>query len=516
MHSFKTTVLSGAVLLALSGGVAHAQSAADLKKEIEELRKQVEELKALVKPATPAAGTETADNNIDEATRDSLTPATQADIKGVRADLENYKYDQQRARDTKTALTNRGTTITGTLTAKVSQQQPSVAPVGATATSPSSATDTKRSWGFDAPGATLAFNGSLFKDYTEGKNLTYAFSANAVSGALNVLNANLAYSFFSTNSGQEEPKLTLTLGQQQLPFGLEAQTTEEIRPVITSAQFLSRGASATQTPYNGGASFTNLNSRQVGLILRGDAFVNVDYTSNYRSSLIEYALGVVNGTGVNVGDNNTAKDWIGRVAFTVPADYNSWLRELKFGFSHYTGKTNIANTPSTGAVVLKNGDMSRSGFDINYTRFPYSVAYEYAEGRDEIVDNAATATRANFTTSVKKARGQYVTLAYTWGEQFLNSSKQLGKYDDYWPKSYQAFVRYDIFDADTANNAALRATSVGDKSQITTFGLNAFFAETTKFQLNYLIAANDSPATGHTLQRPRRTRGLVAQFQYGF
>lgn len=515
MQSFKTTVLTSAVLLALSGGVAHAQSASDLKLEIEELRKQVEELKALVKPTAPAIA-EANDPNVDEATRDSLTPATQADIKGVRADLENYKYDQQRNRDTKTALTNRGTTITGTLTARVSQQQPSVAPAGTTASNPTSATDTKRSWGFDSPGATLAFAGSLFKDYTEGKNLTYAFSANAVSGALNVLNANLAYSFFSTNAGQEEPRLTLTLGQQQLPFGLEAQTTEEIRPVITSAQFLSRSAAATQTPYNGGAGFTNLNARQTGLILRGDAFVNVDYTSNYRSSLIEYALGVVNGTGVNAGDNNTAKDWIGRVAFTVPADYNSWFRELKFGLSHYTGKANLANTPTTGAVVLKNGDLSRSGFDINYTRFPYSVAYEYAEGRDEVVRNPTTATRASFITDVKKARGQYLTLAYTWGEQFLASSRQQGKFDDYWPLSYQAFVRFDTFDSDTANSATVRATSLGDKSRITTLGLNAFFAETTKFQLNYLITSNDQPISGYTLQRPRKARGLVAQFQYGF
>ena len=55
-----------------------------------------------------------------------------------------------------------------------------------------------------------------------------------------------------------------------------------------------------------------------------------------------------------------------------------------------------------------------------------------------------------------------------------------------------------------------------DSRKITTLGLNAFFAETTKFQLNYLIASNDQPVSGYTLQRPRKTRGLVAQFQYGF
>ena len=78
-------------------------------------------------------------------------------------------------------------------------------------------------------------------------------------------------------------------------------------------------------------------------------------------------------------------------------------------------------------------------------------------------------------------------------------------------------MRFDSFDADTLNNAAARAGSVGDKTFITTLGLNAFFAETTKFQLNYLLARNDAPANGtYTADRPQKTQGLQVQFQYGF
>ena len=102
-------------------------------------------------------------------------------------------------------------------------------------------------------------------------------------------------------------------------------------------------------------------------------------------------------------------------------------------------------------------------------------------------------------------------------EQFLASEKGLAKYDDYWPKSYQAFIRFDSFDADTANDAAVRASSVGDKTFITTLGLNAFFAETTKLQLNYLLARSDTPASGqYTADRPRKTNAVQVQFQYGF
>ena len=99
----------------------------------------------------------------------------------------------------------------------------------------------------------------------------------------NLTNAFLTYSFFPTNGGPEDARGTLTFGQQLVPFGLEAQADEEVRPVINSAQFSS--------------AFNGISQRQIGLIYRGDSFVNVDYTNNYRQALLEYAVGVVNGAG---------------------------------------------------------------------------------------------------------------------------------------------------------------------------------------------------------------------------
>ena len=260
---------------------------------------------------------------------------------------------------------------------------------------------------------------------------------------------------------------------------------------------------------------SGVNTRQIGLIYRGDAGVNVDYTNNYRSTLLEYAFGVVNGSGPNKSDNNDKKDWLGRLAFTLPADYNSWLRELKLGVSYYRGYNNLANTTSNAVVRLANS--TRAGFDINYTHLPFSVAYEYVQGKDDTFETSAATATANTPTFRKKSRGQYLNLGYTWGEQFLTSSKSLAKYDDYWPKSYQLFVRFDSFDADTSDDRVARPGSVGDKTFITTVGLNAFFAETTKMQVNYLLIRNDVPSNGlYTADRPRKTQGLQAQFQYGF
>jgi len=547
---FRTTALAGAVLLALSSTSAHAQSAAQLKKELDALRKQVQLLAEQAKPAAvdpkevadlrqqvkelkeqlnaqaaPKGATVVA-ADADQATRDANTPATQADIQGVRADFENYKYETARNFERKVPSVTRNTTIGGTIQVRASWQNPAQnAGVDNGATGGNTTYQaTPRHTGFDVPSATLSFAGNLFRDYKEGKNLSYLlgfatgsnFSGNPQStnsatrtlgvsspngNQFNVTNASLAYSFFPTNGGQEDAKGTLTAGQQLVPFGLEAQANEEIRPVINSAQFTS--------------ALSGINTRQIGLIYRGDSFVNVDYTNNYRSTLLEYAFGVVNGSGPNKSDNNGKKDWVGRVAFTLPADYNSWLRELKLGVSYYKGYNNLANTTSNAVVQIANS--TRTGFDINYTHLPFSVAYEFAQGRDDTFVGLASAATVSSPTFVKKSRGQYLNFGYTWGEQFLTSEKSLAKYDDYWPKSYQAFVRFDSFDADTLNDATARAGSVGDKTFITTLGLNAFFAETTKLQVNYLLARNDAPSTGaYTLDRPRRTQGLQVQFQYGF
>ena len=550
---FKKTVLAGAVLLSLASGAVHAQSATSQKKEIEvlrrqlqqlikennsrsaagadanaveELKKQVQELKAQVNAqrslaVTPPAAEANAvlGAEADQATIDAATTATKADIQGIRSDFENYKYDQSRTGERNRASVTRNTKIAGTVGLRATWQNPGQnAGVANGATGGGTtyqAEDRKTS--FDVSSATLNFTGNLFRDYSEGKNLTYALGfaygsnfagspssatsaartlgvASANGSQFNLTNANLAYSFFPTNGGIEDDKGALTFGQQLVPFGLEAQADEEVRPVINSAQFTS--------------ALSGINTRQIGLIYRGDSFVTVDWTNNYRSSLLEYAFGIVNGSGPNKSDNNSQKDIIGRVAVTVPADYNSWLRQLKLGVSYYEGNNNLVNNTSTNAVQV--GKSKRKGFDVNWTHLPYSIAYEYAQGEDEAFTNATTAVTNNSSLFVKKSCGQYINLGYTWGEQFLASEKSLAKFDDFWPKTYQLFFRYDQFNADT------RDTVVGDKTNIATLGLNVFFAETTKLQVNYLISQNDAPTAGYTTDRPKDAKGIQVQFQYGF
>lgn len=472
--------LLGAGLLAMAGA-SHAagQSNEDLQRQIEELKAAVgalqQQLKARDAQASASAAANTEAEAIAAANRaeEKVDIATKADIDGLRTDLENYKYEQKRSRETKTALTTRGTTIGGSVQVRATGQDPAVR-------SGTGSTASNRNTSFDIPQATLNFAGSLYRDYSEGRNLDYrlafAYAKNSPANdgsQLNVTDAYVRYSPLPTLTGLDDSRLTLSFGQQQIPFGLEAQIGEELRPVINNAQFL------------GGLG---VGTRQIGLIVRGDLEPYVDYGFNYRAPLLEYAIGIVNGSGPNKSDDNNGKDWIARLAFTLPVDYYSLLRELKLGVSAYKGKKNL--TTASSATVVGQGKRDRYGLDVYYNHAPFGITYEYAEGRDGVAAGPDL-----------KSRGQYLTAFYTWGEQWVASSRAQAKYDDYWPKSYQLFARYDSFDP----NVAVR----NDKTRIATAGFNLFFAETTKFQLNLNHYQYENPTQ-------RSAREVLAQFQFGF
>lgn len=406
--------------------------------------------------------------------------ATKADVEGVQAALESYKYDQDRLRERNTAKTARDTTLFGTV--QLRAQNDSVP----TSAGNSNAYETRK-LNFEVPLAQFGVRGNLYRDYKEGKNLTYQLSfayakrTGSNTSDVNLQDAWLQYSFAPTNGGLEDPKLTLTFGQQQIPFGQEAQSPEDLRPTITQARAVGQ---------------LGLGTRQIGLVLRGDIKPYTDYAANYRAPLLEYALGVTNGNGWNRTDDNNSKDYVGRLAFTLPVDYASIFRELKFGASYKKGTNNISGGTSVGLITDK-GKNDVLGLDVYYNHAPFGVTYEYYKGTRDALISGTTGTQEI------KSDGQTATLFYTVGDQFYNSIKAAAKFDDFWPKSIQAYYRFDTFDPNTAT-----AKETGEVD-IHSLGLNFFFAQTTKFQLGLSRWNYASPDVKDNNQ-------VQAQFQYGF
>ncbi|NHB59066.1 porin family protein [Acinetobacter shaoyimingii] len=485
-------LLSTASSLSLAQEQSLNQEVEAIKQQIKLLQNRLEAVETQAKSgATKSAPlqakinhqtTDTVEGNNDESTDEALTaevtPATSDDIEGVRSELENYKYDQSRQYERQTVKSARDTTFYGTVQLRANAQDNS-----------NSAKST-----FDIGTALIGVRGNLFKDYNEGKNLDYQLSYGfsktndgSNNSNFNLLDAFLRYHVFSTNAGLETPKLNLTLGQQLLPFGLDVQSPEDLRPTITTASSLNS---------------LGLFTRQNGFIARGDVKPFVDYGSNYRAPLLEYAVGVTNGNGSNKSDDNNSKDYIGRVAFTLPVDYASWLRELKFGASYIKGEAKITGSGLTD----KKAQRDRLGFDVYYNHAPFGVTYEYVQGKTDYIDAITPAIRN------AKAEGHTFTAFYTLGDQFYNSIKSNAKFDDFWPKSIQGYYRFDTYNPNKHDKNYLDTVTkrIGEYD-IHSLGLNFFFAQTTKFQLQLSHYAYDVEN-----QTQKDTNEVQAQFQYTF
>jgi len=276
-----------------------------------------------------------------------------------------------------------------------------------------------------------------------------------------------------------------------------------LKPVIRNALF-------TNPSYSPGAknAATGLGlGREIGLIVRGDLFPRVDYGYNYRQALLSYVVGIVNGNGINTPDDNDKKDLIGRLALTIPAEYNSWLRQVTIGGTVYYGKRNLY-LPDATSTLSGVGRKERYGIDLYYNHWPFGLTYEFVVGKD-------TATFGTTLADPKRqdilSRSHTATFFLSFGEQFVSGFRNQGRYDDWWPKTYQPFVRYDRFERNTS-------AAGKERVEVVTGGLNIFFAETTKFQLNYNWRRDQrvigDPKQNEKLRHP--SQEVLAQFQYGF
>src|SRR5690606_33961120 len=110
------------------------------------------------------------------------------------------------------------------------------------------------------------------------------------------------------------------------------------------------------------------------------------------------------------------------------------------------------------------------------------------------------------------AEGHTFTAFYTVGDQFYNSIKSNAKFDDFWPKSIQGYYRYDSYNPNKNQKDYLDTASgrIGEYD-IHSLGLNLFFAQTTKFQLQLNHYIYDLETASQ-----KDSNELQAQFQYTF
>ena len=224
----------------------------------------------------------------------------------------------------------------------------------------------------------------------------------------------------------------LRFGQFIVPFSLESVTSTADIDMINRTTVVDALAAGRDNSASG---------RDVGVAVYGGW------------SILEYAVGLFNGAGINKSDTDSHKDFSGRVV----------LRPLKFlavGGSLYRGKQIVtADNP----LVARD----KEGLEAVLSLKDVSVKSEYIHARDNLVSKA----------------GWYVQ-----GGCLVLKGK------------LQPLIRYESLDLDRS--------VAGNGKRVVAAGLNWFIIGKTKLQVNYEI---------HLLEGGGREKsGLLAQFQAAF
>lgn len=223
---------------------------------------------------------------------------------------------------------------------------------------------------------------------------------------------------------------TAAVGSFKVPFGLELSTPCNALHTINRSKVVNELTSP---------------DRDMGIMLLGGS----------DTTLFRYSVALTNGSGLLIKDPDTYKDVIGRVVFKP-------LKWLNVGASFKTGKSK--NTD----VTLGDNTYQRIGGELELNIAKFLVQSEFIVGED------------NGTYTVGGGCGgdpQVVQGSVKRGGMFV-----MALYNTPW--NLQPVVKYENYNSDMDKDNNLE--------QITTFGVNYFFNDWTRLQVNYEYAAEQA------------------------
>jgi len=233
------------------------------------------------------------------------------------------------------------------------------------------------------------------------------------------------------------PWANITVGQFKMPFGLELSTPCQALHTIDRSLVVNELAS----PF-----------RDLGVKIYGGAKFNKDF------EMLQWRIAFTNGTGMNKIDNNRRKDFTGRLVVSP----FSWMH--------------VGGSYKYGSVLADNNSdkLTRFGFDLSVEKFNFLLQGEYIGGMDDgfKLEGGGCGEEPTITPiegDIKK-NGYYAMLLYKT------------------PWNVQPVVKFQSYEPDTEVDDNIKNS--------TTLGINYFFNEWTRLQLNYIIndfAGNDKP-----------------------
>jgi phosphate-selective porin OprO and OprP len=237
--------------------------------------------------------------------------------------------------------------------------------------------------------------------------------------------------------------LNIKAGQMIVAFSQENMTQDRNLDLIERSQVVNALVARKGDAANGLVdSLGNQNGRDIGIQAGGRIGKIKDYY------LLDYAIQVLNGAGINTLDNNQSKDIDGRLVFHP-------LKILSIGGSYYNGYDRFTSS------LTKDQKRIRWGTELALDYNALSVKGEYIRGQE-----------GNSNPIVHQ--GWYGQAGY-----FVV------------PKHLQALFRYDWYDSNLAKQQV--------NSTYYDFGLNYFFNVWTKLQLYYSLRNQEGAAINNNM-----------------
>ena len=260
--------------------------------------------------------------------------------------------------------------------------------------------------------------------------------------------------------------LNFTIGQAKVPFSLENLTASNKLELIDRSQaveaLVARGKDV------GG----NQNGRDIGIQLGGTILKVKD------RPVVDYRLGVYNGSGINTVDNNENKDIAARLLLhpVVGLDISGALYDGSRLAPEVKEVKDKDGKITTVATAAKTVNRDRYGFDVNYDWRNLAIRSEYIHGTDNVFN------KKGFYDQIDE-EGYYVQAGYYFMQ-----------------KKLQLIAKYDFYDADKAK--------ADDASTWYVFGANYNFNANVRLQANYTVKQEEGPSINNNY--------ASIQFQIGF
>jgi phosphate-selective porin len=238
---------------------------------------------------------------------------------------------------------------------------------------------------------------------------------------------------------------SITAGQFKIPFSMENLTSSNKLEMIDRSQVVEALVARSKDVIG------NQNGRDIG-IQAGGTFLKVN-----NAPVIEYRIGVFNGSGINVADTaNNEKDISGRLVITP-------IKGLSFGGDFYKGLDKAIKPDVAGQSQTRN----RFGGEVSYVVAGFSLKAEYISGKDGKTNRAGWYAQA----------GYFVI-----------------------PQKLQILGKYDVYDPNTSTGNNISTNYV--------FGANYNFNNWSRLQAFYTIRQEQGPAIANNY--------MAVQYQIGF